>query len=299
MTDGRTDSHPDTDPLRDAIRTALAEDPGALTFSSIAGGSIHHAMRACGETGTWFIKWNITTSLPLFEAEAEGLLRLAQTSGPKVPDVITCGHDARHSWLILQHLDLVSYGDSTALGTALADLHRETSDAHGWPADNYIGHTPQHNGLCRDWPQFWWERRLRPQLAMAEAAGYDIGCDAEALKAASQRLLQHEPSASLLHGDLWGGNHGYLVNGQPVLFDPACWFGDRETDLAMMHLFGGFDPDVFRAYAGAWPLSEGHEDRLPLYQLYHVLNHLNLFGSAWLGRFDSLLARVLSAAGSP
>lgn len=290
---------PDSERLRRSITGAIGEDTGPLALSSLGGGDIHRALCARSNIGSWFVKWNRRDALPLFEAEALGLEHLACAPGPRVPAVVVCGQDGRHGWLVLEFLELMPSGDTVGLGTALAELHRVTAEAHGWFADNFIGHTPQVNDRCEDWAEFWWRQRLQPQLTMAEAAGYGTLDGAGALENASRRLLGHAPAPSLLHGDLWAGNHGYLDDGRPVIFDPACWYGDRETDLAMMRLFGGFDPRVFRAYETAWPLPDGHEDRLPLYQLYHVLNHLNLFGSAWLGRAEELLRRVLSRARHP
>lgn len=133
---------------------------------------------------------------------------------------------------------------------------------------------------------------------MALGAGHAIARFVEPLAAATRALLDHDPAPALLHGDLWSGNHGYLEDGQPVIFDPASSYGDRETDLAMMRLFGGFSPVVFQAYEAAWPLPRGHERRQPMYQLYHLLNHLNLFGSGWLGRVEAACAQVSSAARS-
>ncbi|MEJ2535414.1 MAG: fructosamine kinase family protein, partial [Gammaproteobacteria bacterium] len=230
--------------------TGEAAAPGAVT--PVAGGDIHRALVLRLGRRDWFVKLNRADRLPLFETELESLRALARSA-------------------------TLRGGDAEALGRGLAALHRVTGPAHGWPTDNFIGATPQPNGWLESWPEFWWKRRLAPQFERAvEAGGGTLRPAAEQLRRALPRLLEgHAPAPSLLHGDLWGGNHAYLPDGEPVIFDPASFFGDRETDLAMMELFGGFDPAVRRAYEHAFPLHGGYTKRRPLYQLYHVLNHFN------------------------
>jgi fructosamine-3-kinase len=181
-------------------------------------------------------------------------------------------------------------------GRRFARLHRSTRGARfGFPHDNYLGSTPQPNGWSDDGCDFFRRRRLGHQLGLARAGGLaDRG-----LARLGDRLLDRldrwldlpgEP-ACLLHGDLWGGN--YLVDdaGAPVLIDPAAYHGHREADLAMTRLFGGFDAAFYAAYEEEWPLSPGSEERRPLYELYHLLNHLNLFGAAYRGRCLAILRR--------
>lgn len=162
----------------------------------------------------------------------------------------------------------------------LAAAHRQPAPHFGWARDNYIGSTLQKNAWCDDWAQFWRERRMRPQLEMA---GFDV--DVGAL---DQWLENHKPQPSLLHGDLWSGNVGFTQTG-PVVFDPAVYYGDREADLAMTELFGGFPREFYQAYDEAFPLAEGYDKRKHLYNLYHLLNHLNLFGRGYLGQVRSCL----------
>jgi fructosamine-3-kinase len=167
----------------------------------------------------------------------------------------------------------------------LAKLHRTTSARFGWESDNWIGLAPQKNGWSDDWAGFFLERRLRPQAEWAAAKGFRI-----ALPDVT-RLLGHRPEPSLLHGDLWSGNAGFTREG-PVLFDPAVYYGDREADLAMTELFGGFPREFYAAYAAEFPLVPGYEARRDAYNLYHVLNHLNLFGAGYLAQAQTLLARL-------
>ena len=174
-----------------------------------------------------------------------------------------------------------------------------TEARFGWGRDNTIGPTPQANAWSGDWTEFFRERRLRPQLELARRGGL-----ARALSAPGERLLGcvdrllagHRPAASLLHGDLWGGNWLASSGGEPVLFDPAVYYGDRETDVAMTRLFGGFGAAFYRAYEAAAPLPPGWPERCELYNLYHVLNHANLFGSAYARQAQSIIERLLARA---
>src|SRR5262245_18398887 len=164
----------------------------------------------------------------------------------------------------------------------LANAHRKPGPRFGWQRDNYIGSTPQQNGWCNDWIVFWVTRRLEPQISLARDKGFDVSLP-------STRMLEsHRPQPALLHGDLWSGNAGFTAEG-PVVFDPAVYYGDREADLAMTELFGGFPREFYRAYNEAYPLPGGYEQRKHLYNLYHLLNHLNLFGGGYLGQVKSTL----------
>ena len=195
------------------------------------------------------------------------------------------------AYLLLEFLELRSGGDFASLGTMLAAMHRRQAERYGWPRDNYIGATAQPNGWSESWMAFWRERRLEPQLALAARNGYRID-----VPPVWQLLEGHEPAPSLLHGDLWSGNAGFLPDGAPALFDPAVYYGDREADLAMTELFGGFARQFHSAYEAAWPLAPGYARRKHLYNLYHLLNHLNLFGGGYLAQVRSalrLLARGL------
>ncbi len=187
----------------------------------------------------------------------------------------------------MEFLELKSRGDFAALGRMLATIHRTQGGRFGWARDNYIGSTPQLNGAYENWAEFWRARRLEPQLALAKRNGYDLDADN-----VTQLLEGHTPAPSLLHGDLWSGNGGFLAGGAPVLFDPAVYYGDREADLAMTELFGGFPREFYSAYG---PLPAGYQQRKHLYNLYHLLNHLNLFGGGYLGQVNATL-RLLTDA---
>ncbi|HZQ72986.1 MAG TPA: fructosamine kinase family protein [Burkholderiales bacterium] len=203
-------------------------------------------------------------------------------AGARVPRVLALGQDE----LVLERLELRREGDYAELARMLARVHRVTGPRYGWPRDNYIGLGVQANGWCDDWARFWLERRMRPQLALARRKGFDLPEPSLAL------LDGHHPAPSLLHGDLWSGNAGFC-GGRPVLFDPAVYYGDRECDLAMTELFGGFPRAFYEAYGEAYPLASGYEKRKTLYNLYHLLNHLNLFGSSYLPQVRGALRLLL------
>ena len=233
-----------------------------------------------------FVKTGTAARADAFAAEAEGLQAL-KLAGLRVPEVVSQGVDGGRAFLVLEYLELQSKGDFAALGRTLAAAHRHAGPRFGWHRDNYIGATPQQNGWCDDWGTFWQERRLRPQLALARKNGFDI----EDLPLADL-LKGHRPAPSLLHGDLWRGNAGFVAGG-PVVFDPAVYYGDREADLAMTELFGGFPPAFYASYKENYPLESGYRQRKHLYNLYHLLNHLNLFGGGYLGQVKQTLRLLL------
>ena len=216
-----------------------------------------------------------------FAAEADGLEALRPHI--RVPRVLERGVKDGKAFIVLEHLDLKRGGDYAAMGRALAALHRRTGPRFGWTRDNYIGLSAQRNGWCDDWVEFWRERRLRPQFEWAQGKGFDVQMIDPA-----PILKNHQPQPSLLHGDLWSGNAGFTAKG-PVIYDPAVYYGDRETDLAMTELFGGFPPEFYRAYEEALPLDPGYEKRKHLYNLYHLLNHLNIFGGGYLAQVKATL----------
>jgi protein-ribulosamine 3-kinase len=240
-----------------------------------------------------FVKTGPATSLPMFEAEAEGLRELAAADAIRVPAVIDCGIEDGAAFIAIERLrfERATTAIESTFGEQLANLHRHTREQHGWHRDNTIGPTPQHNPWTGDWIDFFREHRLRFQLDLAARNGYtgELQSLGDRLQQRLPELFEgYVPEASLCHGDLWSGNWG-VADGLPVIFDPAVYYGDRESDIAMTMLFGGFGRAFYRAYEESWPMAQGHERRLKLYQLYHVLNHLNLFGSGYLGQAMKLL----------
>ena len=270
--------------------------PGAPR--GMGGGCINTAVKLCDGERCFFIKLNRASLLDMFEAEAAGLEEMASAGAIRVPRPVVTGKDGSEAWIVMEHLALGRpRGDSQVLaGQQLADLHRQTADAFGWRRDNTIGSTHQPNDWTADWVAFWRDHRLGYQLELAARNGYGgrLQTLGERLLITFDAFIDHAPVPSLLHGDLWGGNIGYDDTGAPVIFDPAVYFGDREADLAMTELFGGFSGEFYAAYEASWPLDEGYGTRKTLYNLYHILNHLNMFGGGYGSQAMAMMERLLA-----
>jgi fructosamine-3-kinase len=286
-----------------AISDARSERFELRASPPVGGGCIHGALQLLGETSSgsarFFAKVNEAGKAPLFAAEAEGLAAIRAAGAVRVPAVVTQGDDGEDAWLVLEWLELapLDAASGARLGAALAAQHRAPQARFGWARDNFIGATPQVNGWSEDWLAFWRERRLHAQLRLAAHHRYpsrliDRG---ERLLADCEAFFRHHaPAKSLLHGDLWGGNAAALAGGTPVVFDPAVYVGDREADLAMTELFGGFPKDFHAAYRAAWPLEDGYRVRRDFYNLYHVLNHANLFAGGYVRQSEQMIERLLA-----
>ena len=284
--------------IETALRDVVGNDCRLDALVPVAGGSMNTCYRVESNQGIFFVKLGGANSGDVFDAEVDGLDALRRTNTFVVPAVIGISSRDGQNCLILEFLDLQPLGDretGRAAGEALARLHSHTGPHFGWHRSNYLGRTLQTNTPNTSWPRFLVECRFAPLLAAANAKGFHT------LREPGKRLLaripallvDHSPSASLLHGDLWHGNIGALPNGRPVVFDPAVSYGDLESDLAMTALFGGFPDSFYAAYCRVSPLARGHEIREMLYRLYHVLNHLTLFGRGYFGETTRLLAKLL------
>jgi fructosamine-3-kinase len=280
-----------------AISRASGEPFSAQDTQAVHGGDISQAFTLGDGERRFFVKIQPATRAGMFETEAAGLAELAAAHAVRVPRVVCHGIAASHAYLVLEHLPFGSRGDAAQLGRQLAQQHRVRAPQFGWAQDNWIGATPQPNAWRDNWLDFWRDRRLGFQLRLAADNGYGgaLQRDGEALMAQLPALFDgYAPSPALLHGDLWGGNHGFLADGSPVIFDPAVYFGDRECDLAMSELFGGFAPAFYAAYREAWPLDAGYAARKTLYNLYHILNHANLFGGGYAAQAARMTAQLLA-----
>lgn len=268
----------------------------------VGGGDINACYRLETDGRDYFAKLNGGTHLAMFEAERDGLLALAGADALRVPEPVCSGVIGDTAFLILEH---IAFGPGTAdsavrLGRGLAALHRHTAERFGWHRDNTIGTTTQPNAWDDDWLRFYGQQRLAHQLRLAAGKGHGGG-----LQRLGERLIAglpgfyagYRPVPSLLHGDLWGGNHAVDGQGGPVIFDPAVYYGDREADLAMTELFGGFPEAFYAAYREAWPLDAGYGHRKTLYKLYHVLNHANLFGGGYAAQAGRMMQLLLSELG--
>lgn len=266
----------------------------------VPGGCINTATKLETPDGCYFVKETESspTALTMFEAEADGLAVLAAAEAIRVPAPICWGTDGERAFLVLEWLDLKAAGSASqsVLGRQLAALHHVSRPWFGWDRANTIGATPQHNTPSEHWVDFLREQRLGFQFRLVAENGFrTLATTGEKLLGRLEQFFRgYAPSASLLHGDLWGGNVGETAPGQPAIFDPAVYFGDRETDLAMTELFGGFSKSFYQSYGDSWPLADGYELRKSLYNLYHVLNHLNLFGSGYLGQAQRTVDRLLA-----
>lgn len=293
-----------------AIGAWLSEQTGRRFASrpaaTVHGGSIHRCVRWPGHGGDAFLKLGLPTTLPVYEAEVEGLRELGRAGALRVPGVYAVGVVGDLSILALEWLDLspeVS-GDPAVqaqLGESLAAQHRVTAATFGWRCDNTIGATPQPNAPDHDWVNFFRRQRLAHQLALAASSGLDrriVERGLELEQRCDALFAAHRPVPSLLHGDLWGGNWSALaITREPAVFDPAVYFGDREADIAFTRLFGGFGTPFYAAYEAAWPLASGADVRRTLYNLYHVLNHYVLFGGSYARRASSMIEQLLAELG--
>lgn len=291
--------------IMEKIWTAIAAHISAVTNvsftiksrQSVNGGCINTSTILQGNASRYFVKLNQASRVAMFAAEAQGLKEITGTRTVRVPQPVCWGEAEGSAYLVLEFLDLGHAGEPSmqTLGQQLARMHRTTAPHFGWRIDNTIGSTPQINTACSDWVEFWQRHRLGYQLTLAE------GRSKKSLQGKGQRLMadvgvffaNYLPTPALLHGDLWSGNAA-AVQSQPVIFDPAVYYGDREADIAMTELFGGFSPRFYQAYQEAWPLDSDYRARKTLYNLYHVLNHLNLFGGGYGAQAEGMIDLLLS-----
>lgn len=249
---------------------------------NVSGGDTSQAYRLQLGNTSYFVKVHRANMLAMYEAEAFALEKLQ----PFAPSCICTGSVDGTAYAVFPYITMSQYGDEKQLGKVLAELH-DDARAHtlyGWYDDNFIGNTLQQNTWQDDWATFWWQQRLLPQLEKAIEQGYEALAETlDPLAEACDRILgEHSPRPCLLHGDLWTGNKAYSEHGEPLIFDPACYFGDRECDIAMTEMFGGFSAAFYRSYYRIHPRRPGYLLRKRLYNLYHYLNHLNLFGDRYL-----------------
>jgi fructosamine-3-kinase len=283
----------------DLIARLEAALGGRVTaLEPLSGGCIANASRLELESSVYFLKWGGGAVTPTFPGEAAGLREIGRVARiVRIPEVIHLEADqGRPGFLILEWIETAPPDSRvwSRFGEGLAEIHRRLGVSFGFESDNFIGATPQRNDRRVSWPKFFQECRIEPQVALARAtrawdASWSRGLDG--LYRRLEELLPAKPSPSLVHGDLWLGNMIADRDGRPVLIDPAVYYGHREVDLAMARLFGSPPQSFFEAYETAWPLEPGHETRMDVYNLYHLLNHLNLFGAAYGASVGSILRR--------
>ncbi len=278
------------------LRAALEKEVGAIrALTPVGGGDINEAARLETANARYFVKWNRQPRSRLFEGEARGLRLLAEAQALRVPRVVALIDQPPA--LVLEWIDIGANKTEAAeaLGRGLAQQHRSAGPSYGLDHDNTIGANPQINTPASAWIEFYRDRRLGVQRDLAQRNGYLTPDRARRLDRVMNHLERWIDEAavtpSLLHGDLWGGNYLVDAQGQPVLIDPAVYYGDREAEIAFTELFGGFGARFYAAYDEAWPLDRRYAERRDLYNLYHLLNHLNLFGEGYGGSVDAILRR--------
>ena len=291
------------DSVLNAVHQVLQNigDPDPIVqVRSQGGGCINNASQVVTQKNKYFLKWNANPLPGMFTTEAYGLKLLKSIGEIRVPEVIKAQEagNSTPAFILQEWIEQRTGFDQKKCGQQLALLHQKSqSDQYGLEVDNYIGSTPQSNRRQSDWVTFFREQRILPQVKLAQRKG---ACD----RSRSQQLSRFTSKLddwlggvprkpSLLHGDLWGGNVIGDQNHNPVLIDPAVYYGDREADVAFTLMFGGFSREFYQTYQETYPMEPGYQDRFEIYNVYHILNHLNLFGESYGYSLDSLLRRLV------
>jgi fructosamine-3-kinase len=280
------------------ISEVIGENFHSSKRTSVSGGCINQGYAVSSDKLTYFIKLNQASKVAMFEAEALGLEDMLRSHSIRVPKPICWGTAGNYSYIVLEWLEMGAGNPKSwfEMGGKLAAMHRYFSPdcgGFGWQINNTIGSTLQINTWTGDWVEFYTKHRLGYQFQLARQRGGSFPLWNELLAAVPELLADHEVQPSLVHGDLWGGNAGCTVSGEPVIFDPATYFGDREVDIAMTELFGGFPTTFYRGYQEVFPLDAGYEARKTLYNLYHIINHFNLFGGSYDSQANRMIATIL------
>jgi protein-ribulosamine 3-kinase len=266
------------------------------SLTSLSGGCISDAYKVTTIEGSnYFLKYNSSASNDMFIKEANGLKELAKANAIKIPEVLNFDED----YILLEYIPsgIKKKNFFEDFGRRFAEMHKYTSNEFGFYEDNYIGSNPQKNipdeKEKNDWVRFYFNKRILFQLQLAEKFGNSTDALRKGVSKLEDKIEEiiggSKEKPSLLHGDLWSGNYMVDENGDAVLIDPAVYYGHREADLGMTKLFGGFNSEFYKAYNEIFPLEDGYEYRENIYKLYHVLNHLNLFGGGYYSQALSLI----------
>jgi len=278
--------------IQTEIQSAGFEEFVVNSCSKISGGDTSQTFIISGTHDQFFVKINSFDNLELFRQEMIGLKTLSQCDSFVVPSPVVLGSYRDNSFLVLEYLALSNSENMRDFACSLAKLHSYRSSNFGFMSNNYIGSNHQSNDWDSDWGRFFTQRRLRPQFKMLEDSGVYLGMEKNRLLEVLPNFLnQHKPEPSLVHGDLWQGNYAFNQFGKPTIFDPACYYGDREVDLAMLELFGYPGMEFKQTYSRLQPLKKGIGLRKEIYNLYHLLNHANLFGGHY---FDQVVISISS-----
>jgi fructosamine-3-kinase len=283
----------------DEIAIAISQATGQkFTISqhrARTGGCINETTTVSDGDRHFFVKTNRANCLEMFIAEAIALQQIYATKTMRVPQPVCWGSAGESaSYLVMENLNLGGKQDWAAMGQHLAAMHRVTSEqGFGWERNNTIGATPQVNDWTEDWLDFWISHRLGFQIKLAKRKGWRCPiAESQIYEAIAPMFANYQPQPAMVHGDLWGGNAAF-ADGEPVIYDPAFYYGDREVDLAMTELFGGFPAHFYQAYQASYPLDAGYQSRKTLYNLYHVLNHFNLFGGGYGAQANRMIDEIV------
>ena len=279
-----------------AISQATGQEFAIANTQSVSGGCINQGYKISSNNAVYFVKINDANQVEMFTAEALGLKQMFATKTIIVPQPVCWGTAGNYSYIVLQWLDLAQGNEQSwiAMGHQLAAMHRTGSNTNfGWSRNNTIGSTPQINTWMENWADFFAQQRIGYQLKLAQRRGGSFPPLNLVVNAVKEKLMDRKPQPSLVHGDLWSGNAAISADGLPVIFDPATYYGDRETDIAMTELFGGFPSAFYRGYNQAWQLDHGYQQRKNIYNLYHVLNHFNLFGGSYGSQARRTIEKII------
>ena len=281
--------------LTEVLKRILGINVKLHSVSNLSGGCINNAVLIKTDQGPFFVKWNRKEKHDMFLVESKGLTLLKEFSRFVIPGVLGCGVVKGRSYLILEFIERGPPGKQywEVMGNNLAALHRNHSDLYGLSHHNFIGSLPQNNSVNVNWIEFFIENRLEVQLKLALEGGLiseDYATGFRKIYPSLEDFFPHE-KPSLLHGDLWSGNVMAASDGMPCLIDPATYYGHREMEIAFTMLFGGFDQAFYESYQEAFPLEKGFDQRADIYNLYPLLVHLNLFGSAYFNSIDRIVSK--------
>ncbi len=278
------------------ISEATGESFEIKQSTALQGGCISNASYISNGVRSYFLKTNTVSFLDQFKQEKQALEEIVETNTLRAPRPICFGRAKREAFLVLEYIETgrPREGSWESMGRLLATLHKERKPYFGWEIDNTIGSTYQPNQRRENWPIFFREQRLEYQLKLCRSKGLAIPGSDELLDSIETFLEGYSPSPSLLHGDLWSGNAAFDKSGEPFVFDPCSYYGDRETDLAFTEFFGGFDSRFYQAYNETMPINSGYGLRKDLYNLYHCLNHFYIFGGGYGRQAQSMVNQLLS-----
>lgn len=284
--------------MHTVIQTALHEagdDTKPLKINESHGGSINESYFVETEQQTYFIKFHPDAPERFFELEAKGLQLIKQTNSISVPEVLAYSDEKGNAYLVLEWVEGKKNTETEVLlGDQIAQMHQTIGEQHGFSDNTFIGSLPQPNGLFDSWLEYYRDRRLTAQLKQGINQKSIKGKRRERLEKLINNLdkwIPDDVAPSYLHGDLWGGNWLIGDAGKPYVIDPSFLYGDRHFELAFTELFGGYSADFYHAYKERFPLMPDYEDVKPLYQLYYLLVHLNIFGEMYGGGVDAVLKR--------